>query len=90
MYSETKNHFFLWTKESCPYCVSAIELLEKNNIPFTVHTIDEKPELLVEVQKNVGVSWKTVPLILEQQASGERKFVGGFTDLREYLGISDG
>jgi len=90
MSSEINRHFFLWIKEHCPYCVKAQAFLSEKKIPFTIHVVDDKPELLVEVQKNVGVPWKTVPLIIEQQANGKRKFVGGYTDLQEYLEISNG
>ena len=85
---EVNRHFFLWIKNYCPFCKSARELLEKLNIPHTIFDVTANPELLEEVQENVSVYWKTVPLIVEQSSSGKRTFIGGFTDLEKYLGVT--
>ena len=78
-----KSHFFLWIKKHCPFCQMATGLLTDNEIPYTVYEISENLDLLSEVQNRFD--WKTVPVVLEQKPDGDRKFIGGFTDLKEYL-----
>ena len=89
MSSEVKRHFFLWVKNHCPFCESARELLESSNTPHTIYDVTEETDTLTDVQENIGVFWKTVPLIIEQTSSGKRTFIGGFTDLEKYLEEKD-
>tara|TARA_R100000951_G_scaffold46810_1_gene40089 strand:+ start:1330 stop:1584 length:255 start_codon:yes stop_codon:yes gene_type:complete len=69
-------------KATCPYCVSAIELLKENGLSYQVVSVDGNPELLQEMKSNYN--WQTVPIITEVTAWGTR-FIGGYTDLREHL-----
>jgi glutaredoxin len=62
--------------------VSAIRLLEDKGLQFSIVSIDGNPELLQEVKSNYN--WQTVPIITEVTPSGT-KFIGGYTDLKEYL-----
>ncbi len=74
--------FRLYTKTSCPYCHAAIKLLTEGQHEFECYGLDQQPELLTEIKKTYN--WQTVPLVVEITA-GKEKFIGGFTDLREYL-----
>jgi glutaredoxin len=69
-------------KATCPYCVSAIELLKENGLSYQVVSVDGNPELLQEMKSNYN--WQTVPIITEVTPRGTR-FIGGYTDLREHL-----
>jgi glutaredoxin len=44
--------------------------------------MDQQPELLTEIKQTYR--WETVPVVVEITA-GQEKFIGGFTDLKEYL-----
>ena len=46
------------------------------------HGLDKQPELLNEIQSTYN--WRTVPVVVEI-TEGQEKFIGGFTDLKEYL-----
>ena len=74
--------FKLYTKSSCPYCQSAQLLLAENNISYECHSLDDRPKLLMEIKDRYN--WRTVPMVFEV-TGGQEKFIGGFTDLQEYL-----
>lgn len=74
--------FRLYTKTNCPYCHAAIKLLSEGQHDFECYGLDRQPELLTEIQGTYN--WKTVPLVVEI-TEGQEKFIGGFTDLQEYL-----
>lgn len=74
--------FRLYTKNSCPYCHAAVRLLAEHQKEFECWALDAKPELLTEIQQ--VYRWETVPLVLEI-TDGKEKFIGGFSDLKEYL-----
>ena len=60
----------------------AIQLLSENQKEFECYSLDQQPELLNEIKSTYN--WKTVPVIIEI-TEGQEKFIGGFTDLKEYL-----
>ena len=74
--------FRLYTKADCPFCHAAIALLAENEKEFECYGLDRQPELLSEIQSTYN--WRTVPVVVEI-TEGQEKFIGGFTDLREYL-----
>ena len=74
--------FRLYTKKNGPFCQMAIQLLSENQKEFECYSLDQQPELLNEIKSTYN--WKTVPVIVEITA-GQEKFIGGFTDLQEYL-----
>ena len=74
--------FRVYTKANCPYCVAAINLLTENQHEFECYAMDRQPQLLTEIQQTY--KWETVPVVVEITA-GQEKFIGGFTDLKEYL-----
>lgn len=75
--------FRLYTKTNCPYCHAAIKLLSDGQHDFECYGLDRQPELLTEIQNTYN--WRTVPVVVEI-TNGQEKFIGGFTDLKEYLG----
>jgi len=74
--------FRLYTKSDCPYCHAAVALLAEHQKEFEQYGLDRQPELLNEIQSTYN--WRTVPVVVEITA-GQEKFIGGFTDLKEYL-----
>lgn len=74
--------FRLYTKANCPYCHMAMQLLAENQKEFECYALDSQPKLLTEIQDTY--KWNTVPVVVEITA-GKEKFIGGYTDLKEYL-----
>ena len=74
--------FRLYTKSNCPYCHAAVQLLTESKKEFELYGLDKQPELLNEIQGTYN--WRTVPVVVEI-TEGQEKFIGGFTDLKEYL-----
>jgi len=74
--------FRLYTRTSCPHCHAAIKLLSEKQHEFECYGLDKQPELLTEIKNTYN--WQTVPLVIEI-TSGQEKFIGGFSDLKEYL-----
>ena len=74
--------FRVYTKSNCPYCQMAIQLLADNQKEFECYALDNQPRLLNEIKETYR--WQTVPVIVEI-TEGKEKFIGGFTDLQEYL-----
>jgi glutaredoxin len=60
----------------------AVKLLAEKQKSFECYALDEQPKLLNEIQSTYN--WRTVPLVVEI-TEGQEKFIGGYTDLVEYL-----
>lgn len=72
----------LWSKYHCPYCDQAKALLKQKGIPFEERKIGDgwsKEELLESLP-----SARTVPQIVI-----DGKSIGGFNELKEYLGVGN-
>ncbi len=65
----------VYTKEHCPYCVHAIELLESKNVPFIVIDLQMHPERIPEMLERSS-NRRTVPQIFINN-----KHIGGCDDL---------
>ncbi len=76
------EHFILWIKAHCPFCVKAKDELFRQGVNHTINIMDNKPEELDEVKEK----WNffTVPVIVRRQ-SGAEELIGGYTDLMEWL-----
>ena len=60
----------------------AIRLLAEHKKEFECYALDAQPKLLNEIKQTYR--WETVPLVVEV-TEGHEKFIGGFSDLKEYL-----
>jgi glutaredoxin len=60
----------------------AVRLLAEHQKEFECYALDNQPKLLTEIKNTYR--WETVPVVVEITA-GQEKFIGGFTDLKEYL-----
>ena len=79
---KTDKTFKVYTRPTCHYCQLAINLLRDSGADFTARSIDGCPGILREVRRSHN--WETVPIIFET-SGGRDKFIGGFSDLQEYL-----
>ncbi len=66
----------VYTKDNCPYCVKAKNLLNKKGVTYTEHNLEGRPEEIDRIKRETG--WRTVPIIL---IDGE--VIGGFDDMNE-------
>ena len=90
-----EKHYILVTKNSCPYCKEAIELLKSKNSSFIYTDMENAMQVLEETKKQSG--WDTVPMIWEQlvdwnstsQQVVSSNFVGGFEELQNLLSEDD-
>ena len=79
----SKRYFIVHGRTSCPYCVSAVGLLESKNISYVFSPANDS--VLSEVKQR----WnhRTVPMVIERDLydSGHESFIGGYDDLCAYL-----
>ena len=66
----------VYSKNYCPYCVRAKNLLSKKNVNFEEINLEGKTDEMMDLIKKTGM--RTVPQIF----IGDY-FVGGFTELNE-------
>tara|TARA_A100001515_G_scaffold66965_1_gene53157 strand:+ start:6604 stop:6876 length:273 start_codon:yes stop_codon:yes gene_type:complete len=88
-----REYFHVIGRPNCPYCDNAVRLLKERGRDIESETFDRNSQQLNEAKKNYN--WKTVPIINHVQVDEagyiHERFVGGFTDLVEYLrGEADG
>lgn len=69
----------VYSKDGCPYCTKAKELLKKRGLAFTEHKVggDVTKEM---IQERVGSPIRTVPQIFIDD-----KHIGGYTELAAHL-----
>ena len=79
----------IYTKSNCIYCTKVKELLESNNINFTIVNCDEylinneiKEIFLSQMENFIGKGYlyKTFPMVFDGI-----NFIGGFTDTEKYI-----
>tara|TARA_B100000131_G_scaffold220713_1_gene212189 strand:+ start:2429 stop:2686 length:258 start_codon:yes stop_codon:yes gene_type:complete len=79
----TSRTFYLYTIPECPYCHDAKVLLASKRCKFVTMELSHDNSTLCRLKEEMD--WKTVPMIFELQGR-DHKFVGGYTDLVNYLG----
>jgi len=72
--------YVVFAKETCPYCVKAIELLEDRRQNFKIVNFEEDQVKILEEIKG-AYEWQTVPMVFEISDAATIKFIGGYTDL---------
>jgi glutaredoxin 3 len=80
--TEIKN-VVVWSKDHCPFCVQAKNLLTMKEIPFEERNISQGPytrEQLLEACPEA----RTVPQIVIDGVA-----IGGYDKLKEYFGHND-
>ena len=64
----------IYSKNYCPYCDRAKNLLKAKGVPFEEHNIENKPEEMKALMEKTGL--RTVPQIFIDD-----KLIGGFDDM---------
>jgi len=84
-----KNYktFYMYATAECGFCKRAKDLLEAKGLKFIVLQLNRDHDTLVRLKKEMD--WNTVPMIFEFEGR-DQKFIGGYTDLVDYLGVEDG
>lgn len=75
----------LYSKDNCPFCVKAIDLLTEKKFNITVIKLFKdisKEDMQAEVEKLTGTVVNTVPQIFLGE---DLQYVGGYTDLQSYF-----
>ena len=83
--SDSKT-FYLYTVAECPFCTKAKKLLDDNGHKHIAMELGWEHPPLTRLKEEMD--WGTVPMVFELQGR-DHKFVGGYTDLVEYLGGKD-
>ena len=78
-----KRTFYLYSNSGCPFCVKAKEFLERHGHVHISMELDWDHPTLARLKEEMD--WKTIPMIFELHGR-DHKFIGGYTDLVEYLG----
>ena len=76
------SRYIIFCKPTCPFCLKAKELLEEQELEYSVVDVGETWDQLKQAFR-----WQTVPMILEAESDVIYHFVGGYTDLVEYLQV---
>ena len=76
------SRYIFFCKATCPFCLKAKELLEEQELEYSVVDVGETWDQLKQAFR-----WQTVPMILEAESDVIYHFVGGYTDLVEYLQV---
>tara|TARA_R100000008_G_C3572833_1_gene163312 strand:- start:65 stop:331 length:267 start_codon:yes stop_codon:yes gene_type:complete len=76
------QHYTLWVKTHCPFCIKAKDELYRRKLDHTVYVMDDRPDDL-NTTKQV-LNHPTVPIIVLQENDKE-KLIGGYTDLLMWL-----
>ena len=75
--------FYLYTIPECPFCHDAKVLLAEKKHKFITMELSSDNPILKRLKEEM--EWGTVPMVFELQGR-DHKFVGGYTDLVDYLG----
>lgn len=82
------SEFILITKEGCPYCVKAKDLLDElgnKYESFEVENIDQMNKLLSGYIVDIPIKANTVPQILEKGRDGHYSYIGGYSEILVHL-----
>lgn len=66
--------FKIYTKQSCPYCVRAKQLLNARGIAFEEINLEGQEQAIAELKARTG--WRTFPQVFRGD-----QLIGGFTEL---------
>ena len=82
---------YVYSKQQCPFCIKAKQLLEKENIDYAefevgVNGLTKEVIQGIVDKMEINVEIKTVPQIfLFEEDSGGLQYIGGFTELKQHL-----
>lgn len=73
------KEFTIYSRDNCPFCTMAKNLIERNGLKYTEVNIFEE-ENLQKLEEKLGYAPKTVPQIFESD-----NHIGGYNDLLVYF-----
>ena len=85
-----QGKFILFVVDGCPFCTSAIELLEEKKLEHQVYDFKGEQQMTVLNEIKKKHDWKTVPMVFCLIEDKEPEFIGGYTDLVQYFEGPDG
>lgn len=74
------SSYTIFGRPGCGFCVRARQLLDMKKLPYKYVDIHAEGITPADLEKTIGKPVRTVPQIFH----GE-KYVGGFTELNDYL-----
>ena len=76
------EHFTIWVKSGCPFCVAASQLLLSQKVSHTVYVMNNNLGELESLQEK----WNhpTVPVVVHKDGNKET-LVGGYTELKGWF-----
>ena len=86
---ESKLHpIVIYALENCPYCKSAIQLLDTHKIKYNKIIVENEPKIKEKYKKQCAM--ETFPMIFIQNPDNEKKYMklGGFSNLQTYIQLS--
>jgi len=80
------EHFVMWVKTHCPFCVKAKDEVFDQKVNYTVYVMDDKLEELNSLKEK----WNhpTVPIIITRR-NEEEQLVGGYTELIKLFRVNN-
>lgn len=81
------RHFRIYTKDGCPHCVNAKALLKSYGFEYSEIVYDPYNNENIILSIMGDYNWRSFPMIFEMVKSEDSnvEFVGGFTQLKDYL-----
>ena len=78
------KYFQIYAWADCPFCSSACSLLSDEKEQYMFSCLDNSEQLLTYFKTKYN--WNTVPIIvLKDTETNDETFVGGYTDLQQFL-----
>ena len=81
------ERFIIFCKATCPFCVSALQVMQEHNLSYSEVSFEPEQEQILSEIKG-AYSWKTVPMIFSRTGD-DIKFIGGYTDLLDHLELDE-
>ena len=78
------KYFKIICWSECPFCIRAKNLLIEQNKQFEYCSVDHSQELL-KYYKTI-YNHNTVPIIILKEDNMDDKLIGGYTELKQFLG----
>lgn len=72
----------IYTVNYCPYCHKAVDLLDRNNIPYKQYDITDNED---EMRKKLGEMFNIEGRVTVPQIVVDGKLLGGYDKLKEEL-----
>lgn len=79
------ERYQVFVTTGCPFCKKAVNLLEKQNVKFSITVLDKDLELLDVIKNNY--MHRTVPIVIAFVTDTEHMLIGGYSDLEKFFNV---